>query len=89
MYAGFKNEPVKTVEEVITQTPYSHALSYKSCLKWIGLKGCNSVKINFISIKTPHSYLHYVHKMYALFKKKKICYTLWKKLITQNAYPIM
>ena len=50
MYIKFENNPLKTVEVVITQTPYP--IVQETCRKYLSFKGDNSVKINFIFIKT-------------------------------------
>ena len=66
-YARFQKDPLKTVWGV----DYTNFIPYiaKSCLKWLSSKGCNSVKINFSSIKNPHAHLQYVHNKYARFQK--------------------
>ena len=66
-YAWFQNDPLKTVRGV----DYTNSIPYnaKSCLKWLSLKGCNSVKINSSSTKNPHAHLQYVHNRYARFQK--------------------
>ena len=61
-----------------------HTLQWKSCLKWLSSKGCNSVKINSSSTKNPHAYLQYVHNRYARFQKYPL--KLWEELITQTLY---
>ena len=66
-YAWFQNDPLKTVRGV----DYTNFIPYnaKSCLKWLSSKGCNSVKINFSSTKSPHAHFQYVQNRYARFQK--------------------
>ena len=60
-----------------------HTHYAKNCLKCS--KGCNSVKINSSSIKTPDAYFHYVHNKCARFQKdplKTVGAVDYKKLYT-------
>ena len=65
--AWFQNDPLKTVRGV----DYTNSIPYnaKSYEKRLSSKGCNSVKINSSSTKTPNAHLQYVHNRYARFQK--------------------
>ena len=46
----FQKDPFEIVREV----DYTNSIPYNAKPKYISLKGCNSVKNNFIATKTPN-----------------------------------
>ena len=89
IYTEFENNLLNTAEEVYTLKTvrgddYTNSIR---CLKWLSLKGCYSVKLNFIPSKLHmHIFIMSTKCMHGL---KKILYKLWKTWITQTAYPII
>ena len=63
MFTKTKNNLSKTVG--VVEIPYKA----KKAAKITNFKSCNSVKMNSISIKTPHAQILYVHSMSAKFEK--------------------
>ena len=58
MFTKYEKNPSNTVGVVA-----------KKLQKWLSLKGHNSLKIDFSSIKNPHAHLQYVHNLSAKFEK--------------------
>ena len=82
-YARFQTDPLKTVRAVDHTNSIPN--NAKSCQKWLSSKGCNSVKINFSSIKNPHAHIFNMSTT-CMQGFKKIHWKLWEELITQALY---